>query len=99
MEEDFGTDFSNDISFSTSSSAVNASYCNVKEVGEIISHLSLVILVGLFNEDDLVKNISYNLLVATQEAFNLDFGTRLHKSPETYVPDDTTTFLALIFKA
>ena len=99
MEEDFGTDFSNDISFSTSSSAVNASDCNVKEVGEIISHLSLVILVGLFNEDDLVKNISYNLLVATQEAFNLDFGTRLHKSPETYVPDDTTTFLALIFKA
>ncbi|CAI4055633.1 GTPase-activating protein IRA1 SKDI_02G2510 [Saccharomyces kudriavzevii IFO 1802] len=99
MEEEFGTDFSNDVSFSTSSSAVSASDCNVKEVGEIISHLSLVILVGLFNEDDLVKNISYNLLVATQEAFDLDFGTRLHKSPETYVPDDTTTFLALIFKA
>ncbi|EJS44753.1 ira1p [Saccharomyces arboricola H-6] len=99
MEEEFGTDFSNDISFSSSSSAVNASDCKVKEVGEIVSHLSLVIIVGLFNEDDLVKNISYNLLVATQEAFNLDFGTRLHKSPETYVPDDTITFLALIFKA
>lgn len=73
MEEEFGTDFSNDVSLSLSSSAVNTSESNVKEVGEIISHLSLVILVGLFNEDDLVKNISYNPSCGNTRSIRLRF--------------------------
>ncbi|CAL9732625.1 inhibitory regulator protein Ira1p [Monosporozyma unispora] len=63
---------------------------------EIVAHLCLVILVGLFSEDETIKNISYNLLVSTQNAFCLDFGTEFYHSSEVYVPRDTTTFLSII---
>ncbi|CCK72560.1 GTPase-activating protein IRA1 KNAG_0K01960 [Huiozyma naganishii CBS 8797] len=66
---------------------------------EIIGHLCLVFIVGLFNEDDTVKNISFNLLVATQEAFKLDLGTKFYQSAEIYVPSNTTTFLVLVTEA
>lgn len=63
---------------------------------EIVAHLCLVILVGLFSEDESIKNISYNLMVSTQNAFNLDFGTVFYHYSEIYVPRDTTTFLSII---
>lgn len=63
---------------------------------EIIAHLCLVILVGLFSDDESIKNISYNLLVSTQNAFHLNFGTVFYHSLEVYVPQDTTMFLSLI---
>ncbi|CDF87615.1 BN860_10462g1_1 [Zygosaccharomyces bailii CLIB 213] len=64
-----------------------------------VCHLLLIVVVGLFNEDDVVKNVSYNLLAATQDAFELDFGTRFHSSPEIHVPSDCGTFLCLISKS
>lgn len=63
---------------------------------EIVAHLCLVILVGLFSDDESIKNISYNLLVSTQNAFHLNFGTVFYHSLEVYVPQDTTMFLSLI---
>lgn len=63
---------------------------------KIVCHILLVSMVGLFDEDNLVKNSSYNLLAAAERAFQLDLGTHFHKSPEIYVPDDTTTFLCVI---
>lgn len=71
----------------------------VKESRDIICHLCLVILASLFSDDKLLKNISYNLIVAIQDSFDLDMGTKYHMSPEVYVPDDVTTFLFLIAKA
>lgn len=66
---------------------------------ELVAHLCLVILVNLFGDDDNVKNISYNLMVALQDAFDLDFGTKFYYSAELYIPDDTTTFLTMITKS
>lgn len=64
-----------------------------------ICHLFLVILVGLFNEDDTVKNISYNLLATTQDTFGLEFGTHFRLSPEVHVPNDCSPFLCQISKS
>lgn len=66
---------------------------------ETLAHILLIVLVGLFNKDDIVKNISYNLLATTQEAFNLDFGRRCRATPEMYVPEDCTTFLRQLSKS
>ncbi|CCF59180.1 hypothetical protein KAFR_0G01460 [Kazachstania africana CBS 2517] len=66
---------------------------------DIICHLLLVIFVNLFNADNVVKNVSYNLLVAVQDAFDLDLGAKYCMSPEVYVPEDTTTFLSTVSKA
>lgn len=93
IEDEYGTESQNRELTSTH----EESY--VKESQEIICHLSLVILNGLFNDDNEVKNISYNLLVVTQNAFNLNFGSRFQKAPEVYVPDNTTTFLSTIARA
>lgn len=73
IEDEYGTESQNRELTSTH----EESY--VKESQEIICHLSLVILNGLFNDDNEVKNISYNLLVVTQNAFNLNFGSRFQK--------------------
>ncbi|GAV47238.1 hypothetical protein ZYGR_0H00790 [Zygosaccharomyces rouxii] len=64
-----------------------------------VCHLLLIIMVGLFSEDETVKNVSYNLLAATQDTFKLDFGTRFHSSPEVHVPGDCGTFLCLLAKS
>lgn len=64
-----------------------------------VCHLILIIIIGIYNEDDTVKNVAYNLSAATQDAFNLDFGTRFHSSPEVYVPSDCGTFLRLFSKS
>ncbi|KAL3229776.1 Inhibitory regulator protein IRA2 [Nakaseomyces bracarensis] len=69
---------------------------NLSDNKKIVCHILLISLVGLFDEDNLVKNYSYNLLAAAERAFHLDLGTHFHKSPEIYVPDDTTTFLCVI---
>ncbi|KAL3241122.1 Inhibitory regulator protein IRA2 [Nakaseomyces bracarensis] len=91
IEDEYGTNDPN--------KTVCSSEAYIRESKEIICHLALVILVGLFNEDNDVKNISYNLLVVTQNAFNLNFGSRFQHAPEVYVPDNTTTFLSTIAKA
>ncbi|GMM57285.1 GTPase-activating protein [Maudiozyma humilis] len=70
-----------------------------KEKNEIICHLCLIILVGLFYDDDTVKHTSYNLMVATQEAFNLNFGTKFYHCAEIYIPEDTTSFLTIVTKS
>lgn len=70
-----------------------------KEKNEIICHLCLIILVGLFYDDDTVKHTSYNLMVATQEAFNLNFGTKFYHCTEIYIPEDTTSFLTIVTKS
>lgn len=67
-----------------------------RERNETVCHLCLIILVGLFNEDDTVKHISYNLMVATQNAFGLNFGTIFYDCSEIYVPEDTTSFLTIV---
>ncbi|GAV52250.1 hypothetical protein ZYGR_0AG02410 [Zygosaccharomyces rouxii] len=64
-----------------------------------VCHLLLIIMVGLYSEDDTVKSVSYNLLATTQDAFKLDFGTRIHSSPEVHVPNDCGTFLCLLAKS
>ncbi|CCF57120.1 hypothetical protein KAFR_0C01250 [Kazachstania africana CBS 2517] len=61
---------------------------------ELVGHLLLVMAVGLFSTDKEVKNLSYNLIAATETAFNLDFGTHFHRAPEVFVPADVTTFLS-----
>ncbi|EDO16305.1 hypothetical protein Kpol_1053p43 [Vanderwaltozyma polyspora DSM 70294] len=66
---------------------------------ETLSHIILVVLAGLFHNDDVVKNIAYNLLATTQDAFNLNFGIKFRTTPEMYVPDDCTTFLRQLSKA
>lgn len=69
---------------------------SLSENKKIVCHILLVSLVGLFDDDNLVKNFSYNLLAAAEQSFHLDLGTHFHMSPEIYVPDDTTTFLCVI---
>lgn len=64
-----------------------------------VCHLLLIITVGLYSEDDTVKSVSYNLLATTQDAFKLDFGTRIHSSPEVHVPSNCGTFLSLLAKS
>lgn len=66
---------------------------------ELVAHLCLVILVNLFGDDDNVKNIAYNLMVALQDAFDINFGTKYYYSAELYIPDDTTTFLTMITRS
>ncbi|KAM3161127.1 Ras-GAP domain-containing protein [Lachancea thermotolerans] len=63
-----------------------------KETQEILGSLLLVIYAGFCSDDENVKNISYNVLAATQESFGLDFGCKLRVSPEVHVPHDTSAF-------
>lgn len=51
-----------------------------KENHEILGSLLLVIYAGFCSDDENVKNISYNVLAATQESFGLDFGCKLASS-------------------
>ncbi|CCE61164.1 hypothetical protein TPHA_0A00790 [Tetrapisispora phaffii CBS 4417] len=66
---------------------------------ETISHIFVVAIVGLFSEDNEVKNNAYNLLAETQIAFKLDFGVNLRFSRELYVPDDCSMFVKQITQA
>lgn len=76
-----------------------ASTNSTKEKNEIICHFCLIILVGLFDENDAVKYISYNLMVAVQNTFNLNFGTEFYHCSEIFIPEDTTSFLTIITKS
>ncbi|SCU88882.1 LAFA_0E15060g1_1 [Lachancea sp. 'fantastica'] len=69
-----------------------------KEHNEILGSLLLVIYAGFCSDDEEVKDISYNVLAATQEAFSLDFGFKLRISPETHVPHDTSAFCESLFQ-
>ncbi|CAB4253634.1 GTPase-activating protein IRA1 [Maudiozyma barnettii] len=89
----------NQLDLVSSSNSTNTAEKDNREINEIISHLCLIILVGLFNEDDTVKHISYNLMVATQNAFGLNFGTKFYDCSEIYVPEDTTSFLTIVTKS
>ncbi|SMN19557.1 similar to Saccharomyces cerevisiae YBR140C IRA1 GTPase-activating protein that negatively regulates RAS by converting it from the GTP-to the GDP-bound inactive form [Maudiozyma saulgeensis] len=89
----------NQLDLVSASNSSNSTDKGNKERNEIISHLCLIILVGLFNEDDTVKHISYNLMVATQNAFGLNFGTKFYNCSEIYVPEDTTSFLTIVTKS
>ncbi|CEP64236.1 RasGAP domain-containing protein LALA0_S10e05600g [Lachancea lanzarotensis] len=70
-----------------------------KEHNEILGSLLLVVYAGFCSNDEEVKNVSYNVLAATQEAFGLDFGCKLRISPETYVPHDTSAFCDSLFQS
>lgn len=86
----------------TSDSKENATDGNIAEHEErckTVSRVLLIIMVGLYSEDDVVKSVSYNLLASTQDAFKLNFGIRIHSSPEVHVPSDCSTFICLVGKS
>ncbi|EDO19273.1 hypothetical protein Kpol_1036p15 [Vanderwaltozyma polyspora DSM 70294] len=64
-----------------------------------ISHILLMVLLGLLSNDDIVKRESYNLLVATQGSYKLNFGLYLHSAPEIFVPDESVPFIQQIFRS
>ncbi|SCU90650.1 LADA_0F05556g1_1 [Lachancea dasiensis] len=69
-----------------------------KELNEILGSLLLVIYAGFCSDNDEVKNISYNVLAATQKSFGINFGCNLRVSPEVHVPHDTSAFCDSLFK-
>ncbi|SCV00612.1 LAME_0G10902g1_1 [Lachancea meyersii CBS 8951] len=69
-----------------------------REHNEVLSSLLLVIYAGLCSDNEEVKNISYNILAASQEAFGLDFECKLRISPEVHVPHDTSAFCYSLFR-
>ncbi|CUS22629.1 LAQU0S06e02366g1_1 [Lachancea quebecensis] len=77
---------------SENSKQFHNSHNDEKETHEILGSLLLVIYAGFCSDDENVKNISYNVLAATQESFGLDFGCKLRVSPEVHVPHDTSAF-------
>ncbi|GMM54638.1 hypothetical protein DAKH74_012540 [Maudiozyma humilis] len=66
---------------------------------DMIGHLLLVAIVGLFTADDVVKSNAYNLLAAAERAFKLNLGSHLHRTPEVYIPSDATVFLSTMAKS
>lgn len=66
---------------------------------DMIGHLLLVAIVGLFTADDVVKSHAYNLLAAAERAFKLNLGSHLHRTPEVYIPSDATVFLSTMAKS
>ncbi|QID87911.1 Ras GTPase activating protein ira2 [Saccharomyces pastorianus] len=84
---------------SASSSKSSAKDKEQKERNKLLCHLLLVSLIGLFDENKKMKNSSYNLVAATEISFGLNFGSHFHRSPEVYVPEETTTFLSVIGKS
>lgn len=79
-------------------SSSDISDIETKETRQTIAHLLLIVFVGLLNEDDAIKSVSYNLMAATQETFGLICGTHFLNTPEVYVPSDCSTFLCLVSK-
>ncbi|CCD23317.1 Ras GTPase activating protein IRA2 NDAI_0B02820 [Naumovozyma dairenensis CBS 421] len=71
----------------------------IRDNYELIGHLILVILVGLYDDDDIVKNNAYNLMATSRNAFNLNFGANFRGATEIYVPNDTTTFVTMVSKS
>ena len=69
------------------------------DTNDLIGHLILVVMVGLFSDDNLVKNLSYNMLVAAEETFDLRFGLPLHNMPELYIPTDVMASLSTIMES
>ncbi|SCU85403.1 LANO_0C04170g1_1 [Lachancea nothofagi CBS 11611] len=69
-----------------------------KEHNDILGSLILVVYAGFCSNDEDVKNISYNVLAATQDSFGLDFGCKLRVSPEVHVPHDTSAFCDSLLK-
>ena len=69
------------------------------DTNDLIGHLILFVMVGLFSDDNLVKNLSYNMLVAAEEAFDLRFGLPLHNMPELYIPTDVMASLSTIMES
>lgn len=65
---------------------------------DLICNLILVMVVGLFHPDSLVKSLSYNLFGEAEKTFNLKFGTGFHKTPELYIPANVTSFLYMLAK-
>ncbi|EJS41849.1 ira2p [Saccharomyces arboricola H-6] len=70
-----------------------------KERTKLLCHFLLVSLIGLFDESKKMKNNAYNLIAATEVSFGVNFGLHFHRSPEVYVPEDTTTFLGVVGKS
>jgi len=69
------------------------------ERNDMIGHLLLVTIVGLFTPDDVVKSHSYNLLAAAERAFKLNLGSHFHKTPAVYIPSNATIFLSNMAKS
>lgn len=92
IEEEYDNDNFND------TERIQNALSDEHEVKEIFGDILLVIFAGFCSDDDDVKNISYNLLAATQESFNLDFGCKLRVSPEVHVPHDTSAFCYSLLK-
>lgn len=93
------SEYEMDNNSSTSSPNSNNKDKQQKERTKLLCHLLLVSLIGLFDESKKMKNSSYNLIAATEASFGLNFGSHFHRSPEVYVPEDTTTFLGVIGKS
>ena len=69
------------------------------ERNDMIGHLMLVTIVGLFTPDDIVKCHAYNLLAAAERAFKLNLGSHFHKTPAVYIPANVTIFLSNMAKS
>ncbi|KAG0668708.1 Ras GTPase activating protein ira2 [Maudiozyma exigua] len=69
------------------------------ERNDMIGHLMLVTIVGLFTPDDVVKSHAYNLLAAAERAFKLNLGSHFHKTPAVYIPANVTIFLSNMAKS
>ncbi|CAL9729565.1 inhibitory regulator protein Ira2p [Monosporozyma unispora] len=68
------------------------------EYNDLICNLILVMVVGLFHPDNIVKSLSYNLFGEAEKTFHLRFGTGFHKTPELYIPANVTSFLYMLAK-
>lgn len=93
-ETDFGSE-----NLRISLSDVEGNTQQIDEQNDLIGHLLLVVIVGLFDTDDTVKSQSYNLLTAAERAYKLNLGSHFHKTPEVYIPADVTILLSTMAKS
>lgn len=90
IEEEFGVE--------TSSLAMkhDVDETELKERYDIISHLMLVNWVGFLSDDEVIRAVTYNLLVVAQETFHLDCGVNLSRASDIYVSNDCCTFVWVV---
>lgn len=71
----------------------------VIENKETLTQILLIVFSGFFVHDEAIKIVSYNLLTDLQNAFKLDLGVNLRKTPEVHVPNDPILFVRQVSTA
>ncbi|CCE65652.1 hypothetical protein TPHA_0M00770 [Tetrapisispora phaffii CBS 4417] len=71
-----------------------------KEINKryIVSNLLIILLLGFSDDDMKIKEVSYNLMVALQNTYKMDFGFFLYTSPEIYVSQNGSQILTEVTK-